>query len=355
MSAQMDVSGWVADQAQLSLTRWVVTSAVWNLGQVVGLLGHGMTPNLDGHWFHQMYGLMIGMAATLTPLFLLLAALQALARQDPAVLGRAAVNLAVAFIAAALAVPLVALLLQVTDNLSDYVVSTELDNLNHFVDQVSLSLGQDLGGGGTPGETTIPLFMVFCSATVVCFGCLLIWLELLVRDVATYVAVLFFPLLLAVAVWPKAMQLVRQLVEVLVAVILSKFAIVVVIAAGAGALLDVFQRHDPSLLLVGGAILLLAAYAPYRLLRVLPALEVAAVHVFDGGGRHSLTGLQVGAWRAYSIGREFSRVGPAPAAPPAASAAAGAHAPGTALVAALAMAAARRASQAGDTTVGSQT
>jgi hypothetical protein len=347
----MDVTGWVADQAQLSLTRWVVTSAVWNLGQLVGLLGHGMTPNLDGHWFHQMYGLMIGMAAALTPMFLLLASLQALLRQDPAVLGRAAVNLAVAFIAAALAVPLVALLLQVTDNLSDYVVGSELDNLNHFLDQVSLSLGQDLSGGGTPGATTIPLFMVFCSATVVCFGCLLIWLELLVRDVATYVAVLFFPLLLAVAVWPKAMQLVRQLIEVLVAVILSKFAIVVVIAAGSGALLDVFQRHDPSLLLVGGAILLLAAYAPYKLLRVLPALEVAAVHVFDGGGRHSLTGLQVGAWRAYSIGREFSRVGPVPAAPAAAT---GAHSPGTALVAALAMAAVRRASEAGDTTVGSQ-
>jgi hypothetical protein len=298
-----------------------------------------------------MYGLMIGMAAALAPLFLLLASLQALVRQDPVVLGRATVNLAVAFIAAALAVPLVALLLQVTDNLSDYLVSAELGNLSRFLDQVSLSLGQDLSGSGTPGATTAPLFMIFCSSAVVCFGCLLIWLELLVRDVATYVAVLFFPLLLAVAVWPKAMQLVRQLTEVLVAIILSKFAIVVVIAAGSTALVDVFQRHDPSLLLVGGAILLLAAYAPYKLLRVLPALEVAAVHVFDGGGRHSLAGLHVGAWHAYSIAREFSRVPTAQAAP---SAAVGAPSPGTALVAALAMAAARRTSQAGDTTVRGQ-
>jgi len=36
MSAEaMDVTSWVADQAQLSLTRWVVTGAVWDLGQVV--------------------------------------------------------------------------------------------------------------------------------------------------------------------------------------------------------------------------------------------------------------------------------------------------------------------------------
>jgi hypothetical protein len=347
----LDVTGWVADQAQLSLTRWVVTSAVWNLGQLVGLLGHGMTPNLDGHWFHQMYGLMIGMAATLARLFLLLASLQALVRQDPVVLGRAMVNLAVAFIAAALAVRLVALLLQVTDNLSDYLVRAELDSLNRFLDQVSRSLGQDLSGSGSPGATTIPLFVIFCSSTVVSFGCLLIWLELLVRDVATYVAVLFFPLLLAVAVWPKAMQLVRQLIEVLVAVILSKFAIVVVITAGSTALVDVFQWNDPSLLLVGGAILLLAAYAPYKLLRVLPALEVAAVHVFDGGGRHSLAGLHVGAWHAYSIAREFSRVPAAQAVP---SATVSAPSAGTALVAALAMAAARRTSEAGDATVRGQ-
>ena len=55
----MSVTGWVVDQAQLSLTRWVVTTAVWNLGQLVGLLGSDMTPNLDRGWFHQMYGLMI--------------------------------------------------------------------------------------------------------------------------------------------------------------------------------------------------------------------------------------------------------------------------------------------------------
>ena len=119
----MDVSSWAVDQVQLSLTRWVVTSAVWNLGQLVGLLGSGMTPNLDGRWFRQMYGLMVAMAATLAPLFLLLAAVQALVRQDPSVLGRAIVNLAVAFVSAAVAGPLVALLLQLTDNLSKGPIS----------------------------------------------------------------------------------------------------------------------------------------------------------------------------------------------------------------------------------------
>jgi hypothetical protein len=346
VSDVLDVSGWVVDQTQLSLTRWVVTSAIWNLGQLVGLLGSGMTPNLDGHWFRQMYGLMVAMAATLAPLFLLLAALQALARQDPAVLGRAVVNLALAFVAAALAVPLVALLLQLTDNLSDYLVRVELGNVNRFFDQVSLALGQDLNAGGAPGAGSIPLFMVFCSANAISLGCLLIWLELLVREVATYVAVLFFPLLLAAAVWPKAAQLVRQLAEVLVAVVLSKFAMVVIIAAGASAGLDVFPRHDGSALLVGGAILLLAAYAPCKLLRMLPALEVAAVHVFDGGVRHGLAGLHLDAWHTYTIGRELTR-----AVPAAASAAASAPSAGTTLVASLAASAAERASRVGDTAV----
>jgi len=340
----MSVTGWVVDQAQLSLTRWVVTTAVWNLGQLVGLLGSDMTPNLDRRWFLQMYGLMTEIAAALAPLFLVLAALQALLRQDVAVLGRAVVNRALAFVAAAVAVPLVALLLQLTDSLSDYLVKAELGRVTFFLDQVSLSLGRDLGGDGGTAATSAPLFMVFCSGTLVCLGCLLIWLELLVREVATYVAVLFFPLLLAAAVWPKAMQLVGQLAEVLVAVILSKFAMVVVITAGAAALVDVFQRRDPGALLVGGATLLLAAYAPYKLLRVLPALEVAAVHVFDGGGRHGLTGLHISAWHAYTVGRELSRGGSVAAAPATAAAGAPASAP---LVAALAVAA-RRTSTLGD-------
>jgi hypothetical protein len=188
--------------------------------------------------------------------------------------------------------------------------------------------------------------VLFCSANAICLGCLLIWLEMLVREVATYVALLFFPLLLVVAVWPRAMQLVRQLTEVLLAVILSKFAMVVVIAAGAAALVDVFQRRDASALLVGGAILLLAAYAPYKLLRVLPALEVAAVHVFDGGGRHSLASAHISAWHAYSIARELGRGTPAAAA--AVSAPGSAPSAGATLVAALAMAAASHAGQVGD-------
>ncbi|MBO0685529.1 MAG: hypothetical protein J2P45_20425, partial [Candidatus Dormibacteraeota bacterium] len=149
---------------------------------------------------------------------------------------------------------------------------------------------------------------------VICFGCILIWLELLVREAATYVALLFFPLLLAAAIWPKAMQLVRQLTELLLAVILSKFAIVVIIAAGGAAMLDVVERRGLGGLLVGGAILLLAAYAPYRLLRMLPAMEVAAGHVFTGESRRSLGGLQMGAWHAYSLARDASGLARAKAA-----------------------------------------
>ncbi|MBO0687665.1 MAG: hypothetical protein J2P45_31340, partial [Candidatus Dormibacteraeota bacterium] len=227
----LDVQSWLSDQAQLSLTRWVTDSAVWNIGQLTGLLGDSMTPNLDSHWFRLTYGLMVGMAAALAPLFLLLGALQALLRQDPGTIGRAVVNLAVAFVAAGLAIPLAALLLQLTDNLSGYLVGAELDSLKRFFDSVGQGLTQDLEGAGSqnPG---VPLFMIFCAGNLICFGCILIWIELLVREAATYVALLFFPLLLAAAIWPKAMQLVRQFTELLVAVILSKFAIVVVIAAG---------------------------------------------------------------------------------------------------------------------------
>jgi hypothetical protein len=317
-----DVSAWVTDQVQLSLTRWVVESAVWDLGQLSGLLGQGTTPDLESRWFRQTYGLMVGLAAALAPLFLVLGALQALARQDPGVVARALVNLALAFLAAALAVPIAALLLRITDNLSAYLVAAELDHLNRFLDGVSAGLGQDLGGGPAQNPGVPPLFMVFCAGDLICLGCMLIWLELLVREAATYVAVLFFPLLLAAAVWPRAMQLVRQLTEMLVAVILSKLAIVVVVVGGGAALVDAFEHRSLGGLLVGGAVLLLAAYAPYKLLRMLPVVEVAATHVFDGGSRRGLGALQAGASHAYGL-RGLARPAQAAAAGGAAPAAAG--------------------------------
>ena len=68
------------------------------------------------------------------------------------------------------------------------------------------------------------------------FGALVLWLELLMREAAVYVVVLMLPLAFAAMVWPARRVWAIRAVELLVALILSKFAIVAVLTLGGAAL-----------------------------------------------------------------------------------------------------------------------
>ena len=60
---------------------------------------------------------------------------------------------------------------------------------------------------------------------------MVLWLELLMREAAVYVIVLMLPLVFAALVWPARRVWAVRAVELLVALILSKFAIVAVLCA----------------------------------------------------------------------------------------------------------------------------
>jgi hypothetical protein len=110
----------------------------------------------------------------------------------------------------------------------------------------------------------------------VVLGAFSIWLELLLRSAAIYVAVLFLPLGFAAMVWPAGWRWCRRLIEFLIAIIFAKVFIVAIIdmaAAGLGAGgLASFEG-----VLAGGALLLMAAFTPIALLRLIPLAEAAVV------------------------------------------------------------------------------
>ena len=63
-----------------------------------------------------------------------------------------------------------------------------------------------------------------------------LWIELLMREAAVYVIVLMLPLAFAAMVWPARRIWAIRAVELLVALILSKFAIVAVLSLGGAAI-----------------------------------------------------------------------------------------------------------------------
>ena len=124
---------------------------------------------------------------------------------------------------------------------------------------------------------------------VVVLAGLLLWVELVLRAAAIYVAVLFLPLALAAFIWPVTAHWSRRLAETLAALVLSKFVVVAVLALGfyafqSGAL----GQSVGGGLVPGASLLLLAAFAPYVLLRLVPLAEAGALAHMEGVSRRAV-------------------------------------------------------------------
>ncbi|MDQ3379523.1 MAG: type IV secretion system protein [Actinomycetota bacterium] len=270
------------------VTAWVTNAAVWVAAKVGELIEKTTTPDLTASWFEGQYGAMVAVAGALALLMLMLAVIQSVIRQDIGLLIRAAFGyLPMAFILAGVAIAGTGLLVAITDDMSSAVVSSlgteQSDNLLQTVGDAYKD-ALDEGSG-------IPLFGVFLGAIILAIGAFVLWLEMIIRDAAIYICVFFLPLTFVAMIWPATGRWARRLVELLVAVILAKFVIVAILTLATAAIAntDVVQGDGNTFerMIAGSAILVLAAWSPFALLRMIPMMEVAAASV--SGQRSSMS------------------------------------------------------------------
>ena len=215
-----------------ALGGWVTGGASWLLTQIGAVITSTTTVDLGASWFLSNYATMVALAGVVIVPMLLLGIMQAIYRQNGSMLIRSVlVNVPLALLLTAVAVKLVSLGLALTDAMSDVVSQGAGVDAGRFLSEVSLGLS----GSGT-AQPTVPTFVLFIAGLVVVFGALMVWVELLIRSAAIYVAVLFLPLVLASLAWPAIAHWCRRLVDTLVALILGKFVIVAVLSLAAGAL-----------------------------------------------------------------------------------------------------------------------
>jgi hypothetical protein len=223
---------------------------------------------------------MLTVAGALALLMLMLAVIQSLIRQDVWMLIRAAFGyLPMAFILAAVAIAATGLLIAVTDEISATVVGSlgagqSTDLLQSVGDAYKNALGQSSG---------IPLFGVFLGALVLAIGGFVLWLEMIIRDAAIYICVFFLPLTFVGMIWPATSRWARRLVELLVAIILAKFVIVAILSLASAAITNTTAPSGDSAtfeqMIAGAALLVLAAWSPFALLRLIPMMEIAAASI----------------------------------------------------------------------------
>ena len=264
---------------------WVGNGAA----DMLKLLGHVLDastrPELDQHWFLEHFKNMASLAALLVLPMLLVSIMQSIVRQDLSLLLRSTlVHLPLAFVLTAVAVELVQLSLAAVDAMCTYVSKPSGGDVQAVVSSVTGALLRTSAALGQPGAAT---FVLFLGGLVVAVAAMLLWLELVVRTAAIYVAVLFLPLAMATLVWPAVSHWCRRLAETLAALVLSKLVVVAILSLAAGALAGNGGTADLSGVISGAALLLLAAFSPFTLLRLVPVVEAGAVMHLEGVSRRA--------------------------------------------------------------------
>jgi len=258
---------------------WVASGAA----SLVGVLGKALStttqPVLSGPAFRSEFAVMAVLGAGIALPLLAVGAVQAIARQEPGPLLRSAcVRLPLALLFTGVSVQLVALGLAATDQASAMVLDAAGDPTHRLL----LGLVAQLTNTGGLGLAAFGGFLVVLSTAIVAF---VLWLELAVRSAAIAAASLFLPLALAGLAWPATSHWARRLGETLAALVLSKLVIVAVLALAAGLLGD---SSGVAGVVEGVALLAVAAFAPFALLRLVPVIEAGAVGHLEGLARRPL-------------------------------------------------------------------
>ncbi len=251
-----------------AMVAWVVRGARVALGATAKVISATTQPQLHNTWFSASYWRMAGISALLTLPFLFAAAIQALMRSDLTLLLRSGFGyLPLGVLAVNIAAPVTMLLLSASDELSSLIASATGSAPGAALDKFGLATG----GLSLASKST---FFVFFVGLLTVAVTIILWVELLIRAAAVYVVVLMLPLFFAALVWPARRVWAVRAVELLVALILSKFTIVAVLSLGAAAL-----GHGLLLGVTGGlagvTLVLLAACSPWALMRLLPMHELA--------------------------------------------------------------------------------
>jgi hypothetical protein len=265
------VVGAAGNGAMEALTSFVVDGAVWFLSQIAEAVTASTSVSVTSAWFLEHYAAMTRLAAVFALLFLLLAAAGTVFHQDPGRIARGVLAVGVAGLGTAAAATVTQLLLVATDELSALVAGSLTGDLKQAMTGVTKGLsGLAVTPGGSPA---VPAFAGLIAGLVAALAAVLIWVELLLRGVAIYATLLFFPIAMAGLAWEPSRRWARRLAELLTALIFAKFVIVAILSLAAGALASGGEGYAG--VLSGAALLLVAAFAPFLLLRVIGVFEVA--------------------------------------------------------------------------------
>lgn len=309
------------------LTAWVVDAVVWVVGGVFNFFIDSTDPNVQADWFvtgDGPYATTVSIGASLLLLFVLAGIIQGtLAGDVGGMLRRIGLELPVSILGMIGLVTITQILIRLTDALSGQVLDNFQDDISQFGAVVG-SLSVLTGGTSTA-------FVVFVLGLVTVLAGLVLVAELVVRAALIYIVVALAPLVFAARLWPATKGSSRKLLDLLVALIVSKLVIAVALAVaaaaavGAGSGGEVTALPEPEafaedpggsvtqavgILLTAAAAFGVSAFSPLLIARLLPVTEAAVVAQGVKGGpvRAGHQGMMMANTAQMVTGRRYSQI-----------------------------------------------
>lgn len=322
------VKGFVGDAASEGfeaiiggLTAWVIDAVVWVVGGVFNFFVDSTDPNVQADWFitgDGPYATTTAIGATLLVGFTLVGITQgAIAGDVGGMLRRMALDLPLAVVGMVGLVTITQTLIRLTDALSGGVLDNFADDVNDFSTVVT-SLSALSGGTATA-------FVIFVLGLITVIAGIIVVAELVVRAALIYIVVALAPLVFAAQLWPALRGVGRKLLEILVALILSKLVIAVALAVSAAAMVGSgsggevtalpppeIVAEDPGgsvthafgILLAAMAAFGVSAFSPLLITKLMPITEAAVVAAGIKGApvRTAQQALSVGSYACIARG-----------------------------------------------------
>lgn len=276
------------------LTAWMLDAVVWVVGGVFNFFLDATDPNVQADWFvrgNGPYATTLAIAASLLVGFLLVGITQGVLAGDVGgMLRRISFELPMAILGMVGLVTITQVLIRVTDQLSNGLLDHFGEDVRRFTDTVA-SVSALSGGTATA-------FVVFLLALVSVLAGIVLVAELVIRSALIYIVVALAPLVFAAQLWPALRGTGRKLLELLVALIVSKLVVAVALAVAAAAAVGAGSggevsalpppevvSQDPGgsvtqavgILLAATAAFGVAAFSPLLIARLLPVTEAALV------------------------------------------------------------------------------
>jgi hypothetical protein len=239
------------------------------VGALLGFVKTTSDPVFSGGWWSSsgmaVFERVLAVSGSLLALAFMCSIITALLSADHGLLARAALRLPIAVLEMALLVGVTAALVSASDEISAEIAKGASGTLSTFV---SGELAGAIAGTGIVG---------LIAGALLILAALGIWAELLCRSALIYLAVLAGPLIFAASVHPSAVGLRRRYIEGGLALICSKIVVALALTTGSAMLSGLGNSSSfaaaTGALLEALAVLLVACFAPFVLLRLLLGAE----------------------------------------------------------------------------------